>query len=1363
LTNRNNQPSWQTQPRTTKAQDKFRSELRRNGRPTRPTELQSRVRDILARPGARTSTGQLNPRVVSTEEARLIVRLQSQQPTQPTPFQRRGTIRDPLGVVTTGFEAGAETGLAAFQGIATAGPKISAPFLPSFLPRVPVESVERSRQSLREIGQAITGRRGVGETIGGLAERQRERPIVEQLAAGVVFDPLNLLPVVGFGPDIMRGLRAISEATPAAAVALRETIQQAPRTLSGMGDAILRTLDDLGEGAPALRQQISTARLRVGEQVARVPGMGELGLQVAGRPGVAGGAPRKPRPVPTETPVTAPVTEGAVPTGKGFRATGGGRNPTTGETRWTIKNDGSEADMGLKDDGEGFFVDLITPEELRRQGFAEALIRDGIRYLSDRGATSIRLYSERGVSRELFKKLGFKETGVRTRLGDREQFLDRDGIEALLEPAPTPVTRAPTPTTRAAPPIEAPAVAPARAVTTPPVTPVAREAVGGAAADMPGGVAAALEEAKVGGGSQTPPNAPSGTMSPDDADDAMRWFSDFIDNPESIEAWEQTQRWRSQVLAGRAGTLQSRTLELIQGGVPVEEAMNQATRESLSGPLPRVEVNIGEVVAPELRAALFSRVYSELASEPLEMVSTVEALTNALMGRPIPRKVGTAGGSAFTRLRRVFPANVIDALDGGGLEDYISLQMAPSPTGVSEEARAFAASIPERSVLGGEQTPRLFEDPFEARQLAPDPRTDLEREFELRRLRADIEGRPLDVSEEARSLARGIPEEGALGGASTMRLFEEPFVARQLAPDPRTSFQKELDLQVFKLGLADQPVQLDAALRMADPIDAEAVKQIMGLPSGQRNVINTIARETGRTTIDVFNFIRGNMASVDVSWPRQMAMLIFGHPTKFTNAMASSLRSLWDAPYAKRIMDAIEQDPDFIWYQRVGADFLRPLDGKQFRRWEELSNLAEDYMILGGERPLNRLAANLPWLRISARAHVTGINAMAWKIFKQDIKNILKINEQYAAGIKKVPEGGFSVESNIREAAKMLADMSGRGPLGPLKSLSPALNAGFFSARLALGRLLSPRHLFSKYPYVRKQAWRNFISGIAGFSALMLGGEKMGLWEVEKDPRSADFMKARIGPIRIDPWGGYQQYAVLYGRLLSVLATGQIETKSSTTGQLNPADPIQLASQFTRNKLAPGISNVLEMWTGKDFKGDKIDRLDWQRWLRRNGPLSAMDIYESFEAEGLVGLAAGGTSLTGGGVQVYDLPRWPELDEYYKLDDDRERRLYRIRNPENEAKLFIRGQFTTISSQLARNAVQPLMRQHNVSPVDVPGYEKVFKSLTLPKSRATPSVPSTGPTQEMRSPIRMSDEEIEQIRRDIIEKNRVTPEPVGVR
>jgi hypothetical protein len=765
--------------------------------------------------------------------------------------------------------------------------------------------------------------------------------------------------------------------------------------------------------------------------------------------------------------------------------------------------------------------------------------------------------------------------------------------------------------------------------------------------------------------------------------------------------------------------------------------MAQATKDAFSGLLPRVELNIGEMIAPEVRAALFSRVYSVLAGNSYEAASTTTALRRALEGKPIPRKAGTAGGSAFTRLRRVFPVNVIEALDGGGLEDYISLKMAQSPTGVSEEARAFAASIPERGALRSEQTLRLFEEPFEARRLAPDPRTALESEFELRRLRADIEGRPLEVSEEARRFASGIPEEGPLSGAPTKRLFEEPFVARQLAPDPRTTFDRELDLQALKLEIemGGNPTVWPLAERITpiDALDDVVIKQMQALPAPQRNVINAIARETGRTIVDVFNFIRGNMASGDISWPRQMAMLIFGHPTKFTAAMADSLRSVWSADYAKKLMETIEQDPDFIWYQKVGADFLRPLDGKQFRRWEDLSNLAEDYMILGGERPLNRLAANLPWLRISARAHVMGINTMAWRIFKQDIKNIHKINEQFAAGIKKPPKEGFSIEANIRESAKLLADMSGRGPLGPLKPLAPVLNAMFFSARLNLGRIFSFTHLWSKYPYVRKQAWRNFASGILGFSSLVLAGEKMGLWEVEKDPRSADFMKGRIGPIRFDPFGGYQQYAVLFWRLALVVGTGAVQTKSTTTGQLNPADPVQLGAQFTRSKLAPGISNVLEMWTGKDFKGSKIDRLDWQRWLKRNSMLAAMDIYEGFEAEGLVGLAAGGTAFFGGGVQVYDLPRWPELDEYYNLDDDRERKLYRERNPENEAKLFIRGRFVTLSSRDARIAVHSLMHKHNVSPVDVPGYEKVFGNLILPKPRSI--IPSGYPTQTQKGVI----------------------------
>jgi len=106
LTNRNKDPFWQTGPRTTKAQEKFNSEFRRNGNAARPTDLKSRVEEILARPGARSTTGMLNPRVVSREEARLIAQYESQQPEKLTPFQRMGDrLPEALGALGRAFPA----------------------------------------------------------------------------------------------------------------------------------------------------------------------------------------------------------------------------------------------------------------------------------------------------------------------------------------------------------------------------------------------------------------------------------------------------------------------------------------------------------------------------------------------------------------------------------------------------------------------------------------------------------------------------------------------------------------------------------------------------------------------------------------------------------------------------------------------------------------------------------------------------------------------------------------------------------------------------------------------------------------------------------------------------------------------------------------------------------------------------------------------------------------------------------------------------------------------------------------------------------------------------------------------------------
>ena len=227
----------------------------------------------------------------------------------------------------------------------------------------------------------------------------------------------------------------------------------------------------------------------------------------------------------------------------------------------------------------------------------------------------------------------------------------------------------------------------------------------------------------------------------------------------------------------------------------------------------------------------------------------------------------------------------------------------------------------------------------------------------------------------------------------------------------------------------------------------------------------------------------------------------------------------------------------------------------------------------------------------------------------------------------------------------------------------------------------------------------------------------MGLWDVEADPRSADFMKIRIGRTRIDVWGGLQQYVVLYGRMLPTVANGEWgpRIKSTTTGEVRPTDPVEGIARFARGKAAPAAGRVLELWTGTDFKGADISRTDVSRQLQQIGlPIMGQDMYEAFDAHGLTGLPLGVISALGAGVTVHDLPRWPELDPYYQFSQNNDpqkaealRRQFR-RNPDNEARLFIRGQFTTLRNPASRARVIELMRELNLDPEDVPGFQNVF-------------------------------------------------------
>ena len=760
------------------------------------------------------------------------------------------------------------------------------------------------------------------------------------------------------------------------------------------------------------------------------------------------------------------------------------------------------------------------------------------------------------------------------------------------------------------------------------------------------------DAAEASGAGITPPPVPpvAAGETPGGWKASVGWFREFLKDPRRIEEVELQQVQRSGSRAERASRVEAAVERLLDQDYSSEEAIRLATKE-LSGELPTVLTGIQRVVTPAIRDALFNEVRFVLASEPLEMVSTHTALTNALLGKAIPRTPGTAGGSAYSRLVRVFGGEIAEAITKRQtLDEVIGLRagkrtlqttMGPGRVLAPGEAKTpgpFIEYPPEPPPLKIPiQKPLMPESPLAPFRELPSSQRQFERNLELRRA---LGKQPEPFIERPSTQEALNPPVRPLMPESAPAAFRE-------LPALHSQAEREIDLQVFRemTGQAPPPEGPTAAGRLAmeDLPPDNIIKQVSFIPEETKDRMIRWAKNAGLTAVDFGNLLRGNMSGPDMSYLRQQAFLIPAHPINFTVSFKDALKAMWSREYAQGIDRAIRNHP-YQQFYAGGPDFLRALDSPTAKAWER----EEQFLILaGGDRPLQKLAQKMPWLNISNRAFVTGINVMNWRDYVHYVDTLLDMNQQIAAGtLRKYPSEVLNIKKSADTYAGMLADMSGRGPLGHLQKMSPALNAGFFSVRLNIGRLFSPRHMFHGDPMVRKQAIKNWLTAIGTYSGLLFAGQQMGLWDLETDPRSSDFMKLRIGRLRIDLWGGHQQFAVLYARLLPVM--GGI--KSIETGQVSDYDPVTGGAKFARTKASPLVSEVLTAWTGKDFKGSEIDRADWQRWLKDNAPLLVQDMMEGFEAEGLLGLGIGASGAFGIGVQAHEVTLSDVSKELYGLN-----------------------------------------------------------------------------------------------------------------
>jgi len=367
-------------------------------------------------------------------------------------------------------------------------------------------------------------------------------------------------------------------------------------------------------------------------------------------------------------------------------------------------------------------------------------------------------------------------------------------------------------------------------------------------------------------------------------------------------------------------------------------------------------------------------------------------------------------------------------------------------------------------------------------------------------------------------------------------------------------------------------------------------------------------------TANALNIPRSLMASFDLSAPFRQGVFMVGRKEFWKNFLGM-FKQFGSEKAFQAVQDEIASRPTFPLMQKAklaltGADrFLTD------REEAFMSDWAEKIPVAG------------KGVRASTRAYVGFLNRLRADVFDDLVHQMKQTDPDFAINNPKA----------LKDIARFVNAATGRGSLGKFNQAAPFLSAVFFSPRLMASRLqmLNPAFYITLNPIVRKAALKSLLS-FSAIALTTLGLAKMGGMDVEPDPRSADFAKARIRDTRFDVLGGFQQYI----RLGAQIITGQ--KKSSSTGKIKDfGDPKEYKAEtrldallnFGIAKESPIASLATDLLRGKDMVGRPITTQ--QAIADRFIPLLAQDMQDAMKEYGPQGAAVAVPGAFGIGVQTY--------------------------------------------------------------------------------------------------------------------------------
>ncbi len=536
-------------------------------------------------------------------------------------------------------------------------------------------------------------------------------------------------------------------------------------------------------------------------------------------------------------------------------------------------------------------------------------------------------------------------------------------------------------------------------------------------------------------------------------------------------------------------------------------------------------------------------------------------------------------------------------------EDIIPQDMPPEFSAVGEEARYNQSRLPERTPgVTEQQQYDLARNKFnQGRDLPPEPSS-----ADLGRLESSVE--------EAHSVApeMAVPErEGLFAGETGSFRFNDPRPA-PVKPKYKLDTQSGMGIPVDEagnqigtaVGPAGQPIRPELA-------QASKYNQVGRLANeAQKKSLWGEFRDANRAILTAFDFS---------PLGRQ------GKPFLLNKEYYTSLDDMFKSWGSERayqaVRESIESHPNFQRKQipvvkADGTPVLDKVTGLPKMESSKVPSLAERAGLdLTNKEEMfqsNMAEKLVPGVRRSERAY----NAFLSKLRADSFNRM--VSDAEAAGMN--PKTNDVL---LKSFGQFINDATGRGGLGKLEKAAPVLNELFFAPRLMASRVnmykrfLNPMTYSNENPILRKQTLKSLVSTV-GFGVGVGELAKLAGAKVSNDPTSSDFRKIKIGDTRIDPFSGFQQYAVGASRLLS----GELTSTSNknygrqfdlTTGKANMPSRRSVAENFFANKLAPVPSLIWSWMGGREFDGTPFEMK--KAILNRTVPIVMQDLYEIYQED----------------------------------------------------------------------------------------------------------------------------------------------------